>query len=233
LYSFDVEEHFKAVINSSIGAAYKDMGQVDSAIVYFAKAAIHDIVSATKETTALYHLAEIMLEQEEYKEADRYIDIALVDAKGNLNQALGGGRIVDLPPFRGYSALEQHCTIADPIEMGDRIRVYYRSEKTPVWTCITGGEECVWELLVSDAKTIDESTVIRYDKLAKKLTVTVKSGVDVSFESSAGTAMDDRMEVSGNDVTIQAEGLPLDTYVLKLKKGAEYKEVKIKLGTAQ
>lgn len=81
LSSFDVEEHFKAIINSSIGAAYKDMGQVDSAIVYFAKAAIHDIVSATKETTALYHLAEIMLEQEEYKEADRYIDIALGDAK--------------------------------------------------------------------------------------------------------------------------------------------------------
>lgn len=159
--------------------------------------------------------------------------IALVDAEGDLKQVLNGGKVTELPPLRGLVDLELHCKIDVPIEQGDRIRVYYRSEKTPVWTCIIGGEDCVWELLVSDAKAIDESTVIRYDKQAKKLTVTVKSGVDVSFESSAGTAMDDRMEVSGNDVTIRAEGLPLDTYVLKLKKGAEYKEVKIKLGTAQ
>lgn len=81
LSAFDVEEHNKAIINSSIGGAYRALGQTDSAIVYLAKAAINDIVSATKETTALYRLAEIMCEQEEYKRADRYIHIALTDAE--------------------------------------------------------------------------------------------------------------------------------------------------------
>ena len=80
LRNHDVSEHDKAIINSSIGGAYLALGQKDSSVVYLAKAAINDIVSATKETTALYRLAEMLCEQNDPHRAYIYINVALEDA---------------------------------------------------------------------------------------------------------------------------------------------------------
>ena len=80
LHEYDVTEHDKAIINSSIGGAYKFMGQTDSSMVYLAKAAINDIVSSTKETTALYRLAEMLCDIREYDRAYIYIHAAMEDA---------------------------------------------------------------------------------------------------------------------------------------------------------
>lgn len=79
LSDFQVCEHNKAIINSSIGGAYKALGQTDSSIVYLAKAAMNDILSATKETTALYRLAEILCDIDPDR-AYTYICYALEDA---------------------------------------------------------------------------------------------------------------------------------------------------------
>lgn len=80
LQDFEVSAHNKAIINSSIGGAYRILGQNDSAVVYLAKAAINDIESATKETTALYRLAEILCERGDTERAYTYIHTALADA---------------------------------------------------------------------------------------------------------------------------------------------------------
>lgn len=80
LQDFEVSAHNKAIINSSIGGAYRILEQNDSAVVYLAKAAINDIESATKETTALYRLAEILCERGDTERAYTYIHTALADA---------------------------------------------------------------------------------------------------------------------------------------------------------
>lgn len=80
LKDFVLDDHTKAIINSSIGGAYKALGQVDSSMVYLAKAAIYDITSATKETTALYRLAEMICQIGEYDRAYTYIHAAMADA---------------------------------------------------------------------------------------------------------------------------------------------------------
>ena len=80
LRSFALSDHDKAVINSSIGGAYRIMHQNDSAVVYLAKAAVNDIVSATTETTALYRLAEILYEMGDNERAYTYIHKAVEDA---------------------------------------------------------------------------------------------------------------------------------------------------------
>ncbi len=80
LNGYGASEHDKAIINSSIGAAYKALGQIDSSMIYMARAAINDIVSATKETTALYRLAEMLCEIKEYDRSYTYIHMALADA---------------------------------------------------------------------------------------------------------------------------------------------------------
>ena len=79
LADYETDNHGKAMITSSIGGAYNAIGQKDSAMLYLAKAAIHDIQSATKETTALYRLAEMLCD----KDPDRaytYIYAAMEDA---------------------------------------------------------------------------------------------------------------------------------------------------------
>lgn len=78
---YDISEHDKAIINSSIGGAYRSIGDNDSSMVYLAKAAINDIVSATKETTALYRLAEMLCERNDHDRAYTYIHTALADAE--------------------------------------------------------------------------------------------------------------------------------------------------------
>lgn len=78
---YDISEHDKAIINSSIGGAYRAMGDNDSSMVYLAKAAINDIKSATKETTALYRLAEMLCERNDHDRAYTYIHAALADAE--------------------------------------------------------------------------------------------------------------------------------------------------------
>ena len=80
LTDYEISEHDKAIINSSIGGAYKAIGQLDSSMIYMARAAINDIVSATKETTALYRLAEMLCDNKEYDRSYTYIHIALADA---------------------------------------------------------------------------------------------------------------------------------------------------------
>lgn len=74
-----INDHNKAIIHSSIGGAYKVLGQTDSSMIYLAKAAIYDILSATKETTALYRLAEMLCEEHPDR-AYTYIHTALADA---------------------------------------------------------------------------------------------------------------------------------------------------------
>ena len=80
LSDYEVSEHDKAIINSSIGGAYKALGQQDSSMIYMARAAINDIVSATKETTAMYRLAEMLCDIKEYDRSYTYIHMALEDA---------------------------------------------------------------------------------------------------------------------------------------------------------
>lgn len=80
LLHHDVTPHERAMINSSIGCAYRFVNQIDSAEYYLAEAAIWDIKSATKETTALYLLAELLCAGPDPERSYDYIHAALEDA---------------------------------------------------------------------------------------------------------------------------------------------------------
>ena len=154
---------------------------------------------------------------------------ALTDKKGNIKEELNNffdGSITSGSSFRDVS---QTCTITAPIEIGDRIRVFYKSEITPEWTLVTGGTDTVWELLVADEFSIDETTSICRNKLNNTIVVTTKDGVSVEWVHSKGTSKGNCYETVGNITTIHTENLPAGDYLLKLKKTFESHEVKIKL----
>lgn len=71
----------QAIVNSTFSDIYIRRGLSDSAIILLAKAAIADIASSTKETTAVLTLASLLFKEGDLKNASAFIQKAVSDAK--------------------------------------------------------------------------------------------------------------------------------------------------------
>ena len=71
--------HMRATTTAEMAWAYIFLDNEDKAIDYFAQSAIADNESATREITALYHLARFIYKRDEYDRASRYVHQALED----------------------------------------------------------------------------------------------------------------------------------------------------------
>ena len=76
----DITEHERAIIASTLGSIYLNDGQIDKAVNYQIKAAIADIKSSTKETYAIFTLAQLLFEHGDFERASVYIEKAIDDA---------------------------------------------------------------------------------------------------------------------------------------------------------
>ena len=76
----DVDPHTEAIIASSLGWVYWTQGDKEQAMIYLIHAAVGDIRSATKETTALRVLASLLYERGDINRANNYVQRALEDA---------------------------------------------------------------------------------------------------------------------------------------------------------
>lgn len=76
----DLTMHQTAIATSSLGNIYIRLNKPDSAITMMARAAIADISSSTKETTAMFILAGLLFKERDVKHASRYIEYAVSDA---------------------------------------------------------------------------------------------------------------------------------------------------------
>ena len=76
----NIDPHQEAMITSSMGWIYGMMGDKEQSLAYLIRAAINDIRSATKETTALCTLANHLYSRGDIDRANRYIKLALEDA---------------------------------------------------------------------------------------------------------------------------------------------------------
>lgn len=75
-----ISEHMIAMTASSMGYVYWLQNNKDKAKIYMAMAAIGDVKSATKETTALRNLGTLLYESGEINRANKYVKLALEDA---------------------------------------------------------------------------------------------------------------------------------------------------------
>ncbi len=71
--------HMHAMAAAEMAWAYIWLGDEDKAIEYFAQSAISDNETATREITALYHLARFIYKKGDYDRASRYVHQALED----------------------------------------------------------------------------------------------------------------------------------------------------------
>lgn len=72
--------HELAITTSTLSAIYIRNGQTDSAINLLIRAAIADIQSSTKETSAIFNLAQLLYQKGDVRNASSYIETAIRDA---------------------------------------------------------------------------------------------------------------------------------------------------------
>ena len=76
----DLTLHQLAVTTSTLSDIYIHNGQTDTAISLLIRAAIADIQSSTKETTAIFNLAGLLNKKGDVRNASSYIEVAIRDA---------------------------------------------------------------------------------------------------------------------------------------------------------
>jgi hypothetical protein len=72
--------HELAIATSTLSDIYINNGQPDTAITLLIRAAIADIQSSTKETAAIFNLAQLLYKKGDVRSASTYIEIAIRDA---------------------------------------------------------------------------------------------------------------------------------------------------------
>ena len=162
-----------------------------------------------------------------------WVKFALTDKDGKIKQDLVTEVVEDLEPLYGWSSYKEELTITVPIEIGDRIRAFFKSETAKDWTLIKGGEECTWELLVAEEFTLAQATSVNFAKDKRTLRVKTKEGATVVFADKDGKELSDICKPAGEQTIIEAASLPAGTYLLKVNRDTESLTVKIKLGESQ
>lgn len=157
---------------------------------------------------------------------------AHTDKNGEIKEILKNFLIsesTNLMPGWGWTPFEFDITISKKIEKGDRLRMFYKSTKMDDWALIKGGENCVWELIISKSEAIDASTGITYNRENKKLTVKKDEEVTLNFYDSSNNDLSSKCSEENGTVTINTADLPSGTYVIKLSRNLEIVKVKVKL----
>lgn len=107
LNSPGVTLHERAIIISSLGWVYRNIGDNDKALECIAKAAIYDIQSATKETTAVREAGNLLYMRGDIDRAFAYVRKALDDANfyGARQRKIEIGNILPIIQQERYQAM--------------------------------------------------------------------------------------------------------------------------------
>ena len=156
---------------------------------------------------------------------------ALTNKLGEIKLQLVTYPVENLSPlvYLNLKNKTKQVTITVPIQGGDRIRAFYKSKKTPDWTLIKGNEEenTSWELvLINDDVTIEESTSIIFNKQTKIFTLQIKDGVNFQlFNADNNIDVTKFCKIQNNEIQIDTKSLQTGSYIIKLQKEREYKEL--------
>jgi hypothetical protein len=109
----DLTLHQLAVTTSTLSDIYINNGQPDTAIVLLIRAAIADIQSSTKETAAIFNLAQLLYKKGDVRNASSYIEMAIRDAifYGARQRKVQVSAILPLIEGEKISRVEEQKTI--------------------------------------------------------------------------------------------------------------------------
>ncbi|MDH6304579.1 tetratricopeptide (TPR) repeat protein [Parabacteroides sp. PF5-5] len=109
----DIDDHLYAITASTMGHAYSAVGNREQSKICLIQAAIGDIKSVTKETTALRNLAVLLYEDGDIQRANKYIKLALDDANfyNARHRKLEIGSILPIIEQERFEAVEKQRNV--------------------------------------------------------------------------------------------------------------------------
>lgn len=109
----DLDLHTKAIVTSCLGWMYWHKNQEEPAMQYLTESAICDVLSSTKETTALRGLSELLYKNGEIQRATDYIQLSLDDANfyGARQRKIEVGEILPIIETNRYGILRSKTNI--------------------------------------------------------------------------------------------------------------------------
>lgn len=109
----DLDLHTKAIASSCLGWMYWHKNQEELAMQYLTESAICDVMSSTKETTALRGLSELLYKNGEIQRATDYIQLSLDDANfyGARQRKIEVGEILPIIETNRYGILRSKTNI--------------------------------------------------------------------------------------------------------------------------
>lgn len=158
------------------------------------------------------------------------IQLAVTDPDNRIIRSIYTQRINDLENGYGYY-IYNSLDINFPLLPGYRIRTLYRNNSTSEWSVVRGNDEegYIWDYLLADEYTIEESTSLTYNKTERMMRLQVKEGVTATLQASDGTDYSSSCSTAGQEIRIDTSTLPGGTYRLILQKETERKELLIAL----
>jgi hypothetical protein len=160
---------------------------------------------------------------------------AVTDKEGTIKTELKRFQINDkLSLGYGYEDTKVECNLTQAINIGDRIRMFYKATGESDWTLVKGNEGCTWEIILKEEIDIDANVSLKYERGSKRLVVKAADDIKVKLFTEDGQDISNRLGTSAQGKVINASRMNLGTYVLRLEVDEEqYREVKLKLGEPQ
>ena len=139
---------------------------------------------------------------------------------------------VSIPRLGGVRYELDDCMIEETIRIGDRIRVFFKSENTPAWTSIPANLEAgfIGEIAIADSRSIAEVTSFRYTSSTGILLVSTKEDAQWSLTDSSGQPCTKGVGFDGGALTIDTRQYPLGSYMLTLSKEEDSKTLEFVFG---
>ena len=152
--------------------------------------------------------------------------IAVVHRDGSMGEMIDDGEGEEdeeftIESFEGTGIVSKDCVLTEQPQIGDRIRLFFRSENNPEWTLVPGNKEdgISDEIPTADAMRLDEVTSFRYTSASGKLVISTKKDASWSICDEAGNRYTDGVGFEGGELTIQTKQFPLGSYFISLTKG--------------
>lgn len=158
-----------------------------------------------------------------------YIRLALVSYDNQIKEWISNEISMQLQPNYYISRRSINCEISGNIQTGDRIRVFYCSINSSQWCpLVSHGDDSIWELLVTDPFSLEESTSVEYKQKENTITIRFIQGANITVYRGENPISDglrynyDNLEIDTNELE---EGL----YTIVLSKGNQRKEFTISI----
>lgn len=161
-----------------------------------------------------------------------YIALAIAHRDGSMGEIVAESDLLEIPAQFGYSYTITECVIFGDILIGDRLRLYYRSENTPEWTYIPANIEDgnTGEIPIADAQSLEEVTSFRYTSSSGELVLSTKPDAQWSITDAGGNPLEEGISFDAGVLTIDTSLYVEGSYILTLTKGYDSKTIEFVFG---